>query len=208
MVFSDVQETVSGILIMNQPELKTSLIPYIRQSCRAQRIVVAIEKGFGLEFVTLTAYLDKEVEKVKSFPLFSVVNVEMLHTSSGGQRFCDISKANMISCPKCYCFTFITNEEIIQCMGCFRKPLLARITGLWILQSVEEYKYCFTPLGLIGKELTLVQGSKILIYQTWYETPFFNLLYDLVIGQQVGLSGWMDSVSLVPARYFINVSPQ
>jgi hypothetical protein len=206
MVFSDVQETVSGILIMNQPELKTSLIPYIRQSCRAQRIVVAIEKGFGLEFVTLTAYPDKEVEKVKSFPLLSAVNVEMLYTSSGGQRFCDISKANMISCPLCHCFTDITEE--IQCMGCFRKPLLTRITGLWILQSVEEYKYCFTPLGLIGRELTFVQGSKILIYQTWYETPFFNLLYDLVIGQQVGLSGWMDAVTLEPARYFVNVLPQ
>lgn len=202
----EIDETISGVLIMKQPELELILIPYLRYKCRAQRIVIAIEKGFAVEFLELsTIYLNRDLEKLELFPLLSKVDVDIINLSSGGKQFCDMRKANIISCPRCYCFTTVTDKQIIQCMGCFEEPLQERITGEWTLKNIKEYACPFIPAP--AKELTFVQQSKTIVYETFFNTPFYDELSSLDIGQRVWLTGWIDKVTLEPARYFIYVKP-
>ena len=202
---SCVQEKMYGVLIMNQPEIDLSSL---RTKQGRYRIVVGVERGYGAEFLNLTVHHERQVKKLEGLPLLAKVVVDIIHTSNDEQFLSNIAEIDMTACPKCQCFIPITNEPIIRCNGCFNKPLQERISGKWILKSIKDYKCPWIPLGLAGRELTFEQGSKSCVYETWFETPFFNELKALKIEQCVGLFGWFDIDTVKPAKYFVNVVPQ
>ena len=201
--FWSTEETIHGVLVMNQPDL--FYVPYIRKKYKGYRIVVAIEKGYDTVFLHLTAYPKNEcdVEKLAFFPLLSEVAVDVTHIP-GRTLLSDINKTDLTSCSKCCYFTPVTYHPVTPCVGCDKIPLKERISGVWILKYIKEYTL---PQGLTGKKLTFEQPLKIMIYKTWLETPFFEVLSTLKIGQSVRLDGWIEVNTLKPPRYFTNVVP-
>ena len=201
---SFLKKTACGNLIMNQ--VSVVHVPYSRRSCRGLYAVVATETGHGLTFLNIILYIEKDVVKMESFPLHSMVAVDYILTPNGRKKFVNISKATMTTCSKCYCFT-PTDEQVTH--QCVKETKQERIGGVWLLKSFHDYKMqCpWIPDGFSGRRVTFEQHFKTMVYESYFETPFFDELSTLKIGQSVLLSGWMDTATLKPARYFTNVVP-
>ena len=197
-------KTVCGILIMNQEGAVH--VPYSSRNCRGLYAVVATETGHGLVFLNVTVDTEKDVEKLKSLPLHSMVAVDYILTPNGRKKFVKISISSMLTCPDCYCFT-PTDEQVTH--QCDKEPKQERIIGVWVFKTFHDYKIqCpWIPDGFSGRKVIFEQHLKTMVYESYFETPFFDELSTLKIGQSVVLSGWMDTVTLKPARYFTNVAP-